>query len=1000
MQYAKDTEMLMHGLHLLDSSGEKDSDLHQLHQIQAKKEALESSTGILELGLGEFPGCSLLHLFYLESLGEYLFQTENEALHHLIQSESEEGDESDSLIARGKLSRALENASKSVGRGSHVNEGMIVSEIFRFHSSFLLTCLSFEVRDLSSSEQNVMDTDEDNISNIIQQISSLSSQWSKTPMGDGFNDEVVDDLITLWDQALSILTEAKDGEHAQMLNQQKSALMGALDDNRRSTGSLTNVLSSYENEIDVAMTNEGIFFPRQLLQRQDNPTTDNGTSALGKHLQLMKREDSKWDEIILGKGNSWLLGLGASETSHAFAKYTSFLQRSYQSLSKRNAADNHSSLQEHIAEHGSSMISCVYERAIAECPTVESLWVSYIKFLRGEWVCIRNKQEPTYDDELHGLANVLQLISQRSVRNCPYSSNLFELRMTTLGLVSTSNLEPDDITAVIQEATQLGFLNGNREAILSMRLVAINVVKRKLLSLVSRGTTSSLDGGSDEAGLGGKDYDAEDELVINTSNRKKTKANAVQYNSLSPAIVEEVEDLIEDIRDMYEETDNYLFKSHSKWDEGKVCFWRHRCMTEAYILGPIAFGLRNVIDNEKEAHKLGDEESLMSFEKLVKSQKPSHPDSWREYLRYVSTSHLHFMLDDSSQVSPGLVGTTPADLRQTRGLYKRAMSSVRKAGKTTNAMIGFGIGIQNSLLQRDYDLALHDLCHDYVEFEKNFGSEESLSTALALVKSKMANFDDSALVAVATDSSESNSKRKFDSIPLDSAMNDETMLGDEDGSQGEARAKRTKVKTNLKEPKKADSVHKVRIGKMDYPAHPFTIHVSNLEQETQDMDLVDAFLSIGGIVHAKILREKLYGKGGHHFHGESKGCGLVQFEERMSVEKALEQNGKLEIKGKTAKINRSHLPAVSVVPQGMHRVNPKGEGKKSKRNQLKKKSIEGDADAEMEIGDEGTSTVNAETKNKYRNSSSPGSIKFDSLSFKPRAVKQKPKIYLGDSSKK
>jgi hypothetical protein len=42
-----------------------EDDLHQLSFIQAKKEALESSTGILELGLAEFPGCALLHLYYL-----------------------------------------------------------------------------------------------------------------------------------------------------------------------------------------------------------------------------------------------------------------------------------------------------------------------------------------------------------------------------------------------------------------------------------------------------------------------------------------------------------------------------------------------------------------------------------------------------------------------------------------------------------------------------------------------------------------------------------------------------------------------------------------------------------------------------------------------------------------------------------------------------------------------------------------------------------------------
>lgn len=996
MQYAKDTEVLMHGLNLLDSPGgeAKSSDLHQLHLIQARREALETSTGILELGLAEFSGCALLHLYYLESLGEYLYQTENEALHHLMKPESEDGN-GDSQSARDKLSHAFQDAWESIGKGSHVNEGIVVSEVYRLHGSFLLACLSCEIRELQKSNSTGMDVDGDNICIIIQQLSVLCSRWSKTPMGEGSNDEMMDDFNTLWDDALFILQEAKDEKHAQLLNQQKTALLQVVDDNRRQTSSITNSLSSFENDIDVAMTNEGIFFPHQSLQnRQDD--TANADSRIGKYLQMIKRFDEKWDAIILGKDSRYLLGLGAGETSHAFAKYASFLQRSYQNLSQKGAADNHSSLHDHIAEHTYSIISRVYERAISECPTVESLWVSYIKFLRGELTRIRGKEQLS-NEEVQSLSNGLQSISQRAVRNCPYSSNLFELRMTTLGLISTSNLEPDDITAVIQEATQLGFLNTNQEAMLSMRLVAINVVKRKLLSLVSRGTTSlATNGSGNGVGANGRDYDQDDDLEFSASNRKKSKANAIQYTSLAPAIMEEVQDLIEDIRDMYEEADNYLFKSHAKWDEGKVCFWKHRCLTEAYVVGPIATCLRN--ENDEATTTLSDSETMKCFEKLVKTQKPCHPDSWREYLRYVSTSRLHVLSDESSPQSPGAIGAVSAQLRQTRGLYKRAMSSMRKAGKATIGG-GFGVGIDNKFLQRDYDLALSDLCQDYLEFEQNFGSEDSLSAALALVKSKMANFDDTELQAPAAIASEENGKRKLESNGSHEMNADQ--MHDDDQDNGDSRAKRTKVKTNLKEPKKTDSVHKVRLGKMEYPAHPFTIHVSNLSKDTQDMDLVDAFRIIGGVVHAKILREKLYGKGGHHSHGESKGCGLVQFEERMAVENALAQNGELEIGGKVVKINRSHLPAVGVVPQGMHRVNPKGEGKMSKRNQMKKISKQqGDGDVEMDDGGKAEGAAAPKPKNKYRTSSSPGSIKLDSLSFKPRAVKPKPKMSLGDSTKK
>lgn len=175
-----------------------EDDLHQLSFIQAKKEALESSTGILELGLAEFPGCALLHLYYLTSLAEYCYQTENEALHHLIRSEGEDGNAGDLQSGREKLCRAFEVAWENVGRGSHVNEGTIVTEIYRLNAEFLLACLERKVRDVKESS---MDVEDDGVSKIIRQMSQLCDRWSKTPMGEGSNDEMMEDLNYLWDEA-------------------------------------------------------------------------------------------------------------------------------------------------------------------------------------------------------------------------------------------------------------------------------------------------------------------------------------------------------------------------------------------------------------------------------------------------------------------------------------------------------------------------------------------------------------------------------------------------------------------------------------------------------------------------------------------------------------------------------------------------------------------------------------------------------------------------------
>jgi RNA recognition motif-containing protein len=233
---------------------------------------------------------------------------------------------------------------------------------------------------------------------------------------------------------------------------------------------------------------------------------------------------------------------------------------------------------------------------------------------------------------------------------------------------------------------------------------------------------------------------------------------------------------------------------------------------------------------------------------------------------------------------------------------------------------------------------------------------------------------------------ESVGKRKA----VEEFHSNDSMEGDDEAElQRQSTAKKAKVKTDLKQPKKTDGVNKVRIGKLQYPAHPFTIHVSNLSKETEDMDLVDAFRKeIGDIVHAKILREKKFGKGGHHFHGESKCAGLVQFEERISVEKALMKDGSMDVGGNLIKIQRSHLPAVGIVPQGMHRVNPKGDGKSTKRNKLQKDSkrkVESNEE-KMDCDDGG----GGKSKKDYVYPETPSSLSLSVLSFQPRAIKRKP----------
>ena len=1016
MQYAHDTEVLMENLIKMEwmesnemDNNHEDVEARRLKQMQAKQGALLSSTGILELALAEFSGCALLQLYYLETLADCL--VESEELRLYTKNCGVVGMEIlDQKATWTKLSTAFQYALNCVGKGTHVNEGMIVSDIYRLNSWFILFLLSCDVEHFFIHEVGIND-------NVTQQISGLFRDWSRTPMGEGSNDEMMEDMEYIWDEHASLIASLYCSNHVEevertgRLKQQKAKLWADIDGERKITSSLTNILSSYENEIDIAMSNEGILLPRQSIFIQSNDQSTiycdkNFREKLEtKYLPSLRRSSLKWNHILLGDTNTFLLGMGGVETSRAFLRGASFLQRIYQDTMKTGKTGKsvniteRSPIEEHVATTKDAIIRSFFERATSECPTVESVWISYINFLRAEWNLYR-KQDAVNNDRGNELSNTLQSVSHRAVRNCPYSCTLFEIRMTTLGLIS-HNREPDDITTVMKEATDLGFLNNNREALLHLRLVGTLVVTRWLLSLVSLNTVLLTTSNRQ------KDYDEDEDISILTpGNRKTSTSGTVTYHSLNPTTIEEAQDLIDDIRDMYDETDSFLFKSHTTWTEGRVVFWKHRALTEAYTLCPIAMALKAGEDDDA---VFADKTALQYFEKLVKAEKPSHPDSWREYIRYVSSAPIYLFgsgsASNDAKSIPDSAAAAVCTLRRTRGLYNRAISCVKKAGQEITPSVEskqtwMGKGIDGTMFRRDYDAALLDLCCEYLAFEHQSGSEESFVQAQTLVRSKLVNWDPAAttIAPVLNIQEESHGKRKLDADESNGRPDDtssKVTVNDDENEEGEFNkgSKRVKVKTDLKQPKKTDGVHKVRIGTLDYPAHPYTIYISNLSKDTQDMDLVDAFVAeFGAVVHGRILREKKTGKGGHHFHGESKCSGLIQFEDRSSVENALRMDGQFKVGDRPVKIQRSHLPAVGLVPQGMHRVNPKGEGKVSKRNQVKKKSNDG---MEVEEKEKGEDQYNdKQTIKSTSTTTSPSSLSLSVLSFKPRGIRQKPKISL------
>ena len=114
-----------------------------------------------------------------------------------------------------------------------------------------------------------------------------------------------------------------------------------------------------------------------------------------------------------------------------------------------------------------------------------------------------------------------------------------------------------------------------------------------------------------------------------------------------------------------------------------------------------------------------------------------------------------------------------------------------------------------------------------------------------------------------------------------------------------------------------------------------------------------------------------YGKGGGN---KSKGWGLIQFEERESVNKALALNDIVGLHEKLLKIDRSHMPAASLVPPGMHRVGEYGQGKVSKRNEKKRREQQKGKRKKMRISEDGHSQHPTGDDNDNKESSQqPGS---------------------------
>jgi len=958
MQYAEDAAAVVSGLLAAEGGGGgSGGDNGNNGGEEAKAQAAETRLNILELAIDEFPGCALLRLRHLEAVVESSVDDDNASV--------------------ASARKAFHDAISFVGRGSHRNEDGAVAAIYRLHVKYLLR--------LSASTAS-------STSSIAEEISASYLFRAECPMKEE-NDTLSDEIMSTKQVLKEVLSTAED--------------MRKIDDARIQASKTLGSFANLEDGVEVAMAEEYIKIPHNLVVGGDNDESAvNWNELLSGHAAIEGKE-------------RYLLGYGAASTSAAFAKYAGALSNRArkadnnlsQGMSGEKKDDEAKSEEEELKNEKdmfNSLAISVYERGLSECPTVESLWVSYLQCMfrlvdqdRQAAGCIPLGQSRH--------ASLLKSACARSVRNCPYSARLFCMKMKSLAIlaqVGATVFDPDEIMAVATEAVNDGFM-ASPEAQLEVHLNALRHVQRRIMAL---SCTSS----PEEGGAQPRAYDASEPMDKSTKKKRRNRDSAIleitEYDDLDAEVEQDLRDLIDDSRDMYDATDAFLKKDHPSWTEGMAVLWSDRAVAESNIFLPLLRSMGGDGDEQGNGRKATDE-AVRCFEKSCKAHQPPHPDLWMTYIRYVQGRHRYLGRDDVDADPPG---ANAAKFRKVRGLFARAMSLIKAKRDPAQSTLYFGA--------RDYGSALTNLCHEYLEFERLFGSDESLNQASKTVKGKLRTLgesegegdpvahitvqngvhppaaavpaasspadvadssapDEQRSVAMDIDTGEKSSKRRIDEVgdKDDAAVHPQKKprVQDDNAQSSPAANTGTKKKANLKV-EKTHPEHKVLIGDLEYPAHPFTVHVTNLTKDTEDMDLVDAFASrCGAIVHARIMREKHQGP--RHVKAKSKGSGLIQFEERESVEKALGLDGEIGLHDKLVKVHRSHVPAVSIVPPGMHRVKPKGEGHSSKRNQKRKKTKKlSSAVGDGKEGKGGTSASASAPTSKPKTTSS--------LSFIPRGV--------------
>jgi len=881
-QYAYDAGELMQ--HLLEGVEDEISNA----VATRLKSNWETQVGILQLGVAEFPGCALLRRLLLEMHCRLFYMN----LHVVTYSEF------DKYAQEIQIKEAYHDAWFHVGRGSHRADDVHVLAIHQLYVSFL----AFSITTKHEERKEL--------------ILEAYLERAQSPMK-RCNDSIMNDMKLFSQNHNFVFTEDD---------------FCKIESVRRLEGMYFGILLALDEDVEVAMAHEGIAPSAQLLDYLSD-TDHRGFIDWGNILRNQSQP-------ITG---NFLMGGGMLLSSNAFQKYAESLRKyeNYQNNTTMKSALKHKRNQDEGQDQSilkevkgiiSTLVIPIYERAVSECPTVECLWIDYIQYLLSKKV--EDVSLSTSDSITVFVGNTERLsnVTARAIRNCPYSLRLYGYRFNSLA--GTSDFNPDTCLSIISQALQASFISVPQGA-LELYLSLITVLKERILSLISRTTSPKrFDEPEFLETLFKKakklDKDSQSSFVINFDHQLLPLLR--NYGeSLDGETSDEIRDLIDDIRDIFDAALNYLDANFPSWTLGKSELFLKRATFEAYLITPILLSLSQ--EEEDDLKEL--EDPILLYEKVVRTHIPPRPRYWRSYIDYLSTETFYqvskFKLD--CDVGPGV--TVGARIRFVRGLFHRALSSTKNLLTSQNP--------------QDID-DWHRLCEDFIEFEKAFGSETSIQHAMRFVSLK-----------------ESNRKIHQD-IPVDAVsspyqIDNKTVTQQSTESNGRARKRlkpseheadnhRTQITGSIevfnqtgefKQGHSGTIVHKIRIGSLNYPAHPYTVRVTNLSPDAEDMDLVDVLRAYGPIVHARILREK-HSQG----RGLSRGIALVQFEEKSSVDNVLGMSGKIILKDQQLIIERSHQPAVNLVPSGMHRKNPPRVGKQisdsnGKKNESQHKSLEENA---------------------------------------------------------